>query len=136
MFLKIYFYFFLLLFVAGRLLFGFAFRPLWWNYVEFAVGCIALLGMFLYVYKKRTFLRSAFWKVFFIVDVCWVIVSNGIVRPSLTDSPGSLGVMLAGVVLCLPIYYALFRYAFHYLPRQNGDSNNSMQATPNGAPDG
>lgn len=88
MFLKIYFYFFLFLFVSARLLFGFSFRPLWWNHVEFGVGSVAFLGMFLYVHKKRIFLKTGSWKAFFIVDVCWVVVSNGFVRPSLTDAPG------------------------------------------------
>ena len=77
LFWKIYFWFFVAILVVGYGTEGF--RGIW-DIIDLLISMGALVGFFLYAYKKR-FLNSGFWKIYFPLYIIWDFAFNLIIDP-------------------------------------------------------
>jgi hypothetical protein len=75
--------------------------------VDFALSIPALTALHLHVWDAR-FLSSAFWKPYAFIYITWDVYYNMAINPMHFSKP----VLLVLPVVALPLYVALFRYAF------------------------
>ncbi|MFA5905653.1 MAG: hypothetical protein WC836_17105 [Desulfobacula sp.] len=71
----------------------------------------ATIGLLGYTYKKNIF-SPVFWKIFFFVFLSWEIYATVFLSPPISDF--SIFQHLTGLILGLPLYFALFLYGFRY----------------------
>lgn len=109
MFWKIYFWFFIVLLVCSYAISGI--REIW-GVVDLLISSFALVGFFLFAYRKF-FLTSRFWKVYVFIFIIWDFVYNLLIVPKVKGKfePFSL----VGLIFVIPIYIALYLYAFRFL---------------------
>ena len=69
--------------------------------------------MFLYGYKKKLFV-PIFWKAYFLVFIVWDISYNLIIEPK-SKGEAFEAIALVGFLFVIPIYIALYLYAFKFL---------------------
>jgi hypothetical protein len=75
--------------------------------VDVALSIPALIALHLHVWDVK-FLSSAFWKPYAVVYLTWDVYYNLVINPMRLGKP----VLLVVPVVALPLYVALFRYAF------------------------
>jgi hypothetical protein len=75
--------------------------------LDVALSLPALIALHLHVWDVK-FLSSAFWKPYAVVYVTWDVYFNLVINPMRLGKP----VLLVLPVVALPLYVALFRYAF------------------------
>lgn len=114
MFWKIYVWFIIVSTIAiciDSILVGMDFR----NIIDHLINFVSLLGLFGYVYQKQFFVQL-FWKIWLAVDVLWNLISIPYVldQDDWTMLQSSEGAIVTTVILLLiiPTYAALYRYAF------------------------
>lgn len=82
--------------------------------VDFCVSLPGLLALHLHIWDQKVF-APAFWKVYAFVFVAWDFAVNLWIGPAATsEKPGMDS--LIGFILLLPLYFAVFRYAFRRWP--------------------
>lgn len=109
MFWKIYFWFFIVILVLGYSTEGVGGI---WGIIDLLLSIGALAGLFLYAYKK-SFFNSAFWKAYLPLFIIWDFTYNLIIEPKVSGTNFEL-VALAGFLFSIPIYIALYLYAFRF----------------------
>lgn len=110
MFWKIYFWFFIVILVLGYSTEGIGGI---WGIIDLLISIVALAGLFLYAYKK-SFLNSAFWKAYLPLFIIWDFTYNLIIEPSVSGTTFE-PIALVGFLFLVPIYIALYLYAFRFL---------------------
>ena len=81
------------------------------TYIDFMVSAVAMIGMFGFSYRKRIARRS-FWKAQFPIILSWDLYAAGgdwTVWDSFSEFSPTIAIYLT---LGLPLYIALYRYAF------------------------
>ena len=121
-FWKIYFWFFIVI-----LLLGYATEGLGgtWNFIDLLISAGALAGFFLYAYKK-SFLNSAFWKVYFFLFIIWDFTYNFVIEPRVSGTNFD-PIILIGFLFVIPIYIALYLYAFRFFKENESASYEHSQ---------
>ena len=74
-------------------------------YFDIPITTIALLGLFLLA-AEREFLGLVFWRVFFFIYLAWDIIIR------VTHSPFVLKSAIHGIIPLIPLYLALYIYAY------------------------
>ncbi len=77
---------------------------------------IALYG---YAYERR-FFTARVWKIYFFIDLAWLIVSAYTFKTSLDSIssnllPFALGCLIFFLILLIPTYIGLYFYAFRFM---------------------
>ena len=78
--------------------------------VDVVVSIPSLLGLYFHIWDRRT-LSGRFWKPYAFFIVAWDVVGNLIVAPLLSGRPAGAG-DVAGALFFVPLYVALFLYAY------------------------
>ena len=77
--------------------------------VDVAMSVPALIALHLHIWDVK-FLSSGFWKPYAIIYVAWDIYYNMVINPMRL----SVAVLLVVPLIALPLYVALWRYAFRH----------------------
>jgi hypothetical protein len=77
---------------------------------DLIVSAPSLVALYLHVWDKRV-LSARFWKPYAFGMIAWDLVFNLLIAPPLSGQPLGLD-YLPGAVVSLPLYIALFRYAY------------------------
>jgi len=80
--------------------------------LDYMLSWVGLVGFFGYIYKRR-FFKPVFWKVYFPIQLIWDLVLSIKFMP---QSPVVLVIitLTLGFILLLPLYIALFKYAYRF----------------------
>lgn len=115
MFWKIYFWFFCVIVVLGYSTEGFGGI---WGVVDLLISVGSLVGLFLYAYKKKLF-NATFWKAYLPIFIVWDFSYNLLIAPKISGEKFEATTWI-GFLFGIPIYIALYLYAFKFL---NEDSD-------------
>ncbi len=86
---------------------------------DLIISVPAIVGLFLYAYKKILF-TARFWKTYFAIDIMWDFYLNLYLLPHIEGK--KLGVEeVGGFLFILPIWIALYMYAFKFLHDRSAD---------------
>src|SRR4051812_25697686 len=78
--------------------------------LDFCISLPGLIALHLHIWDKQVF-HPAVWKIYAFVFLAWDLCFNILIEPRITNE--ALGFdALVGAVILLPLYVALFRYAF------------------------
>jgi hypothetical protein len=110
LFWKIYFWFIFAILILSYISEGISGT---WGIIDLVMSSGALAGLFLYGYKKKLF-APIFWKTYFVVFIVWDISYNLIIEPK-SRGEAFETITLLGFLFVIPIYIALYLYAFKYV---------------------
>lgn len=91
--------------------------------IDLLISVIALLGLYAFCWNKKI-LNQVFWKIFFLATIVWAIISTYILPlpPQLVEKITERGMTISqpiiylsatfGLILTLPLFLALYSYAF------------------------
>jgi hypothetical protein len=86
--------------------------------LDFLLTLPSIVAMFLHMWDARL-LVSVFWKVYAFVLIAWDLLFNLFLHPAVTgDKLGQYD--LIGAIVLLPLYIAVFRYAFRNWEKVEG----------------
>jgi hypothetical protein len=109
-FWKIYFWAFLILMLT-------AFAELGlnkvWLIIDLVFSIVGMIGLFSYAYKRKVF-TAIFWKLFFPVLLVWHFLYSELIYPTIAEANYTIGVRLLGLSVWMPVYIALYFYAFRF----------------------
>lgn len=90
--------------------------------LDFIFSLWAIFGLFLYSYKKAYGNKTS-WKVFFVFYVIWTLAYDFIIEPLSGGKVQFFNNFFGLVVFCIPLYIALYQYAFKFMSIESeGDS--------------
>jgi hypothetical protein len=78
--------------------------------LDLAISLPSLIALHLHIWDKR-FLSPMFWKVYAFIFLLWDWLFELLLKPMLSGAPFS-PLLLATLVILLPLYISVFRYAF------------------------
>ncbi len=107
---KIYFWVFIVILILGYFSEGFIGI---WDAVDLVITSGALAGLFLYGYKKKLF-NASFWKAYFPIFIVWDFSYNLVIEPRARGVNFEI-ISLIGFLFVIPIYIALYLYAFKFM---------------------
>jgi hypothetical protein len=81
-----------------------------WGAIDATVMAIALLALFLHIWNRRLFSAQP-WKLYAFAYLAWDLVFNIVIAPAVQGQP-FVPSDLWGAALLVPLYVAVFRYAF------------------------
>ena len=111
MFWKIYFWVFTILIIVGYASGEFSSN---WDIIDLPASICAFVGLFSYAYKKRI-LNRIFWKSFLPIYIIWDLTYNLALSPEYSEEPTEYIYVLIAYIFVVPLYIALYRYAFKFL---------------------
>lgn len=80
------------------------------SFLDLCISFPGLVAMHLNIWDKKLF-NPMLWKLYAFVSSAWDVIFNTLITPGITGE--SFGMSdLIGLVILLPLYYAIFRYAF------------------------
>lgn len=85
-----------------------------YEYIDFSISIIALLGLSSFAFGKRLF-KAVFWKYILIIVVIWDFTYAMFLPLPLMISTPRYIIYLTGLMLLLPEYYGLYLFAFKKL---------------------
>ena|SRR3989344_3788057 len=110
---KIYFFFFIIILIIS---YKSAFQSLGLvNLVDLIVSIPSLVSLYGLAFRKKI-LKAAYWKAYFYFFAAWYIAINMLI-PNLMKAQGYVSADLAGTIITIPLYIALYSYGFKYLER-------------------
>ena len=133
MFLKYYARLMAGMFLVGTVVGAFRFRSVLtpWDVADWAVSLLSLVGLFGYVWRQQIFSRP-FWMAFVPISLAWsllyeVFFRNPAIFPwtAATRTPELIVVS----IFLIPLYFALFRYAFSDAVARKNPAAQATQAT-------
>lgn len=86
-----------------------------WEIFDALISCIAFIGLFGYLFKKKIFSKLV-WKIYFFVHLLWnifyfyFIPLQERILDILQTSPSSM--IIGTLIFYLPLFFALYIYAF------------------------
>jgi len=92
--------------------------------LDFLFSFPSLVAIYLHIWDKQLFV-PAFWKIYAFVFIAWDFSFNLLIEPALTGEKLSW-LSLIGATILLPLYIAVFRYAF----RKWKDIESSSEVPP------
>jgi len=98
--------------------------------IDVIVSIPSLLGLYFHIWDRRT-LGGSFWKPYAFFIIVWDVVGNLLVAPALSGDPVGGG-DVAGVLLFVPLYVALFLYAYRDWSREAEPSSAGWYPDPAG----
>ncbi|OGW26198.1 MAG: hypothetical protein A2X59_03110 [Nitrospirae bacterium GWC2_42_7] len=110
-FWKIYFWLLTILLIIGSITDGFS---SYWDIVGLPLDICAFVGFFSYAYRKKIF-NKIFWKSFLPIYIIWDVTYNLVIYPKYSEEPVEIIYILIGYIFIVPLYIALYRYAFKFL---------------------
>lgn len=119
---KIYFWFFVIILISGYTIEGINEG---WDVLDLLISSFALMGFFLYAYKKR-FLSARFWKSYFLIYIIWDFTYNFLILPKIEGKFEPFN--LVGLVFVIPVYIALYLYAFKFLKPSRANTSTTSSA--------
>ncbi len=111
MFWKVYFWVITILIIVGYASEGFS---SYWDIIDLPVLICAFVGLFSYAYKKKIF-NKIFWKSFLPIYIIWDLTYNLVLSPGYSEEPTEIIYILIGFIIIVPLYIALYKYAFLFL---------------------
>lgn len=78
--------------------------------LDFLLSFPGLVAMYLHIWDKQLFV-PAFWKVYAFVVLAWDFLFNLCIEPAATGERVGWASLLGATIL-IPLYVAVFRYAF------------------------
>ena len=115
MFWKIYFWIFTVLLIVGYTVEA---LTSYWDIINLPISICALVGLFSYAYKKKTFSKK-FWKPFWPTLIIWDLIYTFAIYPKYSEEPTEITYTFIGYAFgyafLLPMYIAVYRYAFKFL---------------------
>jgi hypothetical protein len=78
--------------------------------LDFLLSFLSIVAIFLHIWDAKLFVQT-FWKIYAFVFLVWDLLYNLFLHPAVAgENLGSSD--LFGAVIVLPLYVAIFRYAF------------------------
>jgi hypothetical protein len=78
--------------------------------LDFCISFPGIVAMHLHIWDQPSF-RPAVWKIYAFIFLAWDFTANLLIEPALTREPLGFN-SLIGFLLMIPLYVAVFRYAF------------------------
>ena len=123
MFWKVYFWVIIVLSIIGYAMEGLGGT---WGAVDLIVSSGGLVGLFAYAYKKRLFVAKA-WKAYLPLLILWDLAYSLGIKPETSGKEADMNT-LAGFIFVIPIYFALYLYAFKFMA-ESGQSRDEPAVT-------
>jgi len=86
--------------------------------LDFVFSIWAILGLFLYAYKKA-YGNGNSWKVFFVFYVIWTLTYDFIIEPLSVGKVQFFNNLFGLVLFGVPLYIALYQYAFKFMSMES-----------------
>jgi len=81
--------------------------------MDFIVSLPSLAALYGLAFSRK-FFRAFYWKIYFCFFVFWYILINMII-PSLQEKTNYVYADMLGTIVTVPLYIALYIYAFKFL---------------------
>jgi hypothetical protein len=107
---KIYSWCFAVVLIAAHIL-SFIEKVTLLNILDVPISLIALIGLFGFSYKKKI-TNQRFWQVFIFILICWDILLEYLRGEFSFTSITDIVMLLIVLLITLPEYIALYKYAF------------------------
>ena len=84
--------------------------------LDFLICFPSIIAMHLHIWDEKLF-TPAFWKIYAFVFLAWDLSFNILITPAITGEKFDLPTLVGGISM-LPLYVAVFRYAFRKWPAE------------------